>query len=288
MHALLLLVLLGDTPTVPEEPEEVPPAEVQPRPNLEAAAPTHTGPNELAFSWWADITVTAALGTGWLLSETAFKKDLAPATCRWCAINSVDETVRRWFVPAGTITYDGIKWADTTSGVTAYILAPLVVLGYSALFAGSFKTWVQDTLIVLEAVMAALVADQVTKFAAGRERPFVSDLTPAQKTMTRDPSDNNLSFFSGHTTFTAAFAFAGGTLALLRGYKYPWLVWILGCAVSATTAVLRIAADKHYFTDVLVGTAVGAAFGVGLPLIFHRVKVQASVAPGGVAVRGTF
>jgi membrane-associated phospholipid phosphatase len=288
MHALLLLVLLGDTPTVPEDPE-VPPAEVQPRPNYEAAAPSQTGPNELHFSWWGDITITAALGTGWLLSEAVFKKDLAPATCRWCATNSLDQTVRHWFVPVGSpVTYDGIKWADTTSGVTAYILAPLVVLGYSALFAGSFKTWVQDTIIVLEAVMAALVADQVVKFAAGRERPFVSDLTPTQKTMTRDPSDNNLSFFSGHATFTAAFAFAGGTLALLRGYKYPWLVWILGCAVSATTSVLRMAADKHYFTDVLVGTAAGAAFGVALPLIFHRAKVKLSVAPGGVAVRGDF
>jgi membrane-associated phospholipid phosphatase len=291
MHALLLLAILGDTPTVPEEPEEVPPSEVQPRANLEAATPAHTGPNEVAFSWWADVTVTAGLGTAWLLSEAVFKKDLAPAQCRWCGQNSVDNTIRSWFVPANSITYDGIKWADTASGVTAYILAPLVALGYDALVAASFKGWLQDFVIILEAVMAGMVTDQIVKFAAGRERPFVSSLTPAEKTMTRDPSDNNLSFYSGHATFSAAFAFGAGTLALIRGYKYPWLVWLVGCTVSAATSLLRMAADKHYFTDVLMGTAMGAVFGVGLPLLFHRAKklpVEPVVTPGGVALRGKF
>jgi membrane-associated phospholipid phosphatase len=39
--------------------------------------------------------------------------------------------------------------------------------------------------------------------------------------------------------------------------------------LAATTATLRMIADKHYFTDVLVGAAVGSAAGFLVPHL-HR------------------
>jgi membrane-associated phospholipid phosphatase len=267
MPALLLLAVLVQAPQQPAEPRELP------------------------FSWAIDLSVTGGLGALWLISEYGIKKPLAPPQCRWCATNGLDDAVRRAFVPAGTVTLNGVQGPDVASGVTGYVLTPLSVLGYEAFAAGSVKRWAQDVVIVLEAVMAALVANQVVKFAVGRERPFVSSLTPEQKAMTAMPADNNLSFFSGHATFTAAFAVAGGVVALQRGYRHPWVVFLAAGALSVTTSVLRIAADKHYFTDVLTGTLMGAAFGVAIPMLFHRPRdwpVEASVAPNGVALRVRF
>ena len=36
------------------------------------------------------------------------------------------------------------------------------------------------------------------------------------------------------------------------------------------TGYLRIASDRHYFTDVMAGAVVGTAVGVGVPFLFHR------------------
>jgi membrane-associated phospholipid phosphatase len=281
MPALLVLALLAQSPDPP--PNE--PATLAP-PALDPGKPA--GPNALAFSWPIDVSIGGGLSALWLVSEFGVKKNLAPGICHWCGHNALDDSIRRAFVPAGTLTFDGVHGPDVASNVMAFVVAPALVLGLDALMAQSLKSWVQDAVIVVEAVMAAMVADQIVKFAVGRQRPFVSELTPSQQAMTRDPADNNLSFFSGHATWTAAFAVAGGLVALQRGYKYPWLIWLFGGAASVATSVLRIAADKHYFTDVLVGTLAGAGFGIALPLVFHRAKVEASVGPGGMTLQGRF
>jgi membrane-associated phospholipid phosphatase len=56
--------------------------------------------------------------------------------------------------------------------------------------------------------------------------------------------------------------------------------------MAALTGYLRIAADKHYFTDVLVGAIVGSAIGVAVPYFAHRPSTDAPDGPpaarGGV------
>jgi membrane-associated phospholipid phosphatase len=109
------------------------------------------------------------------------------------------------------------------------------------------------------------------------------------KSNTDQPDDNDLSFFSGHATFTAAFAASAGAIALLRGYQHPWIAWVLGGALSIATGILRLAADKHYLTDVATGWIVGAGIGLSMPLLFHDGSSNVSVAPGpngvGIAAR---
>ena len=74
-----------------------------------------------------------------------------------------------------------------------------------------------------------------------------------------------------------------------------YLVWVIGLPFAITTAVLRMVADKHYLTDVLVGAAVGTLFGIGLPLLLHNESpaapassLQLSPTPGGFALTGQF
>jgi membrane-associated phospholipid phosphatase len=65
-------------------------------------------------------------------------------------------------------------------------------------------------------------------------------------------------------------AVSSGTIASLRGYRgAPW-VWGSGLLLASTIGYLRIAADKHYLSDVLVGASVGSLVGFAVPFFFHR------------------
>ena len=210
-----------------------------------------------------DLTITGAAGLAWAISQL-FEKQLAPQTCRWCEPPGFDSSIR-----------DGLKWsntaaANTASNVLAYGGVPLATLGVDLMVSGRDPKVVgTDALIAAEAAVLAGVFDQGIKFAFGRERPFVHALDESQKPLTARPGDNNVSFYSGHTSFTTAIAVATGMCASLRGEKDAWAVWATGLPLALGTGYLRIAADKHYFTDVVTGAVIGSAIGVLLPVLFH-------------------
>jgi membrane-associated phospholipid phosphatase len=56
----------------------------------------------------------------------------------------------------------------------------------------------------------------------------------------------------------------------MRGYRLAPLVWAAGMMIGVATAYTRMAADRHYFTDVLGGAAIGTVVGGAMPLLFHR------------------
>ncbi|MFM7710434.1 MAG: phosphatase PAP2 family protein [Ferruginibacter sp.] len=69
----------------------------------------------------------------------------------------------------------------------------------------------------------------------------------------RPDSSNFLSFPSGHT----AEAFANAEfLRMQYGKKYPWLA-VVGYAMATATGYLRMYNNKHWFSDVLTGAAIG-------------------------------
>jgi membrane-associated phospholipid phosphatase len=47
-------------------------------------------------------------------------------------------------------------------------------------------------------------------------------------------------------------------------------VWVIGMTLASTTAIARVAAGKHFWTDILVGAAVGSATGVAIPALHRR------------------
>lgn len=246
-------------------------------------APT---PHPLKVDVPVDAAVVAFGAATWIVSETLAKDALAPDTCRWCdrnaagvdTLNAVDRAGRalRWG--------EGEKTADTLSNIGAFGLLPLSAIGLDAMLthqSGDVRRSIEDLLIVSETATLAAVLNQAIKFAVGRERPFVHALPPEQRPFTEHPSDNNLSFYSGHASFVFSIAVATGVVAEQRGYPHAWLVWAVGMPLAATTAYLRIGADKHYLTDVVTGAVIGSAFGVGIPLLFHpRVDEAAPVNEG--------
>ena len=102
------------------------------------------------------------------------------------------------------------------------------------------------------------------------KRPFVHALPESEKDGTAHPSDNNLSFYSSHTSMAFSMAVAAGTVATMRGYRAAPYVWALGVPLAFLAGYLRVAADRHYLSDVLVGAAVGSAFGALTPWLMHR------------------
>lgn len=150
-------------------------------------------------------------------------------------------------------------------------MAPFVALGGLALVGAhdeALKSWPVDALVVTEAVAIAACVNQIVKFSFGRERPIVHALASAEKLTAAQPSDNNTSFYSGHTSLAFSLAVAAGTVATMRGYRWAPYIWVSGLVVAGTTGYLRIAGDRHYATDVLAAATVGSALGFAVPFLF--------------------
>jgi membrane-associated phospholipid phosphatase len=78
-------------------------------------------------------------------------------------------------------------------------------------------------------------------------------------------------------------------LARWRGSKTePW-IWGVGLTLSTATGYFRIAGDKHYFTDVVTGAAIGVVSGLTIPRLMRRSGSIAIVPAGrGLALTGAF
>jgi membrane-associated phospholipid phosphatase len=246
-----------------------------------AAAQTSATTHALRWNPALDATATASAATVWLASEV-LKGDLAPPRCRWCDVDSMDARIRQ------ALVWPDTALADTVSNVTGFVLMPLASVGLNALAAahdGALGQVGEDALLVAEAWVIAGDVTQLTKMLVGRERPLVHALSPDQKLQTAQPADNNLSFFSGHTSGAFALAVASGTIGTMRGYRFAPLVWSAGGAAAATTAYLRIAADKHWLSDVVVGAVVGAGIGFAVPYLLHSAIDDPPRASSAAALR---
>lgn len=242
-----------------------------------AASPARAeGVRTLRYDTRIDVAVTAVGGIWWIGSEL-LKADLVPEKCRWCyraedgsdLLNPYDGWVRH-----------RLLWKNTSSAIAAsnalgFFIEPGAMMGLTALSAAHDKAiggFPVDALLITEATVIAADINQLAKFAFARERPFVHFLPRAPdavRALTDSPSDDNLSFFSGHTTLAFAIGTAAPTIATLRGYRLAPVVWAAGLTMAASVGYLRIAADKHYLSDVMVGAVVGSIIGIGVPLLFH-------------------
>lgn len=95
----------------------------------------------------------------------------------------------------------------------------------------------------------------LVKAAAGRQRPSSYFET------WEDEDEGNLSFFSGHTS--TAFAI-GTSTAMMLSRAHPNkknIIWGTTMSLAAATGYFRIAADKHYMTDIIGGAVVGSLIG---------------------------
>jgi len=235
-----------------------------------AALAAASGPSRsLPYDSIRDPLVTGAAGAAWLLSQ-AFEEQLASSTCRWCDPPALDAAVR-----------ERLRWADSAaagiaSDVLAYGGVPLLGLGVDFFVSGrDAKAAGTDALIAGETIALAGVVGQAVKLAVARERPAAR-----ARNGTRRSSDEHASFYSGHTSSAFAVAVSLATCASLRGDRDAWVAWAAGLPLAAATGYLRIAADRHYLSDVLAGAGAGALFGILVPRLLHSPGAASTPQPG--------
>lgn len=251
-------------------------------------------PDGLRTDARVDVPVAAGAAGLWIGLEL-LKGTLAPASCRVCdrradgsdALDTPDASVRA-----------ALRWNDTASAavasnVTGFLLAPVASLGMGSIAAAADDRSHEapaNALVLIEAAALAGSLDEIVKLLVARQRPFAHFRDPAA--IVPLDADENLSFYSGHTSLAFSLAVASGTIASMRRYPLAPVVWASTLPIALVTGYLRIAADRHYFTDVLVGALLGSAVGFVVPFVFHRAPpAPADTAPGGAtvaSVRGPF
>jgi len=175
--------------------------------------------------------------------------------------------------------------------------------------------WISDATVAL-ALVVPPVADWL---ALRRSRPFLDDMvvfvealsvngalvTAAKYAVQRpiprvysDPSlagdpGNYRSFYSGHTSLLFA-ALSTTSVTLDVRYGLTWQPWVATTLIGASVAAERVLGGFHFYTDVLVGAAAGAAIGTGVAILHlraHGVRLSAFRPAGGagagIAVGGT-
>lgn len=148
-----------------------------------------------------------------------------------------------WLLRVGVSTPVGLSFSPKIRGGNALLLGAMAA----------------------ETYLLTLGLTELTKNLARRTRPFTYN--PAAPMSEKVSPDARRSFFSGHTSMSAAGCFFA---AKVWSDFYPdsrWkpLVWGSAMALPALTAVFRVRAGKHFPTDVLVGYAVGALAGWLVP-----------------------
>jgi hypothetical protein len=134
----------------------------------------------------------------------------------------------------------------------------------------------QQGLITAEVLAVTAGMQSLVSAFVSRERPYgrrCGDARFPEDSRDCKSSDRYLSFYSGHTSQ----AFAGAAVQCMHHAYVPlygggaaddWAcVGALG--IAATTAMLRMATDVHYASDVTVGALVGSATGLLLPWLLH-------------------
>ena len=122
-----------------------------------------------------------------------------------------------------------------------------------------------------------MAATELTKRVSGRRRPYTWDASrpefqAAGYCESGPPIDDCKSFFSGHTSMVAVSSFSAAEALRASGElgERAWLPYAAAGTLTVGMGALRVAAGKHYISDVAVGAAVGTALGVLVPRLFQR------------------
>jgi membrane-associated phospholipid phosphatase len=255
------------------------------------AWPRAAAADPVQVDWSDDVPATVTLLAAWL-ALSALQDEIVGHDCGWCGgPGPVDRAVRRALIAPSP------KAANTASNVMLYAAVPVFSLAVSLIttrVAGdSWIVLAEDVTIVAESFALASLVTGLVKIAARRTRPYLH--YGGGDPLYRDGSLDVTGFVSGHSSMAASVAASTATLAFLRGRpSAPWIA-VAGGAVAVTTGMLRIAADRHYLSDVLAGLVLSTAVGILVPVLHvlppgrgGDVALAICPSPGGLGVSGTF
>jgi membrane-associated phospholipid phosphatase len=231
--------------------------------------------------------ISIAVLTGALLgTELFWPKADQP---RWEKPILFDDAVR------GALRLDSASGRDTAATISdaivvwgvvhSAIVDPLLVAWWQR--KAPFVAW-QMVTIDAQAYALSLLLSEVTKRVVARARPWAVEESCTENSSAGDCASGypNHSFYSGHAAVSATSAgllCAHHTqLSLYQNDVLDVGACALAVAGTALTGALRIAADNHWATDVIMGHAVGYASGYLLPtlLYYREPRVRPESDPG--------
>jgi len=126
------------------------------------------------------------------------------------------------------------------------------------------------------------------KNLTNRGRPYIYN--PNVPIEERTGSQSRESFYSGHTSTTAAMSFFVAFVLtdyhpdMKTGYKIT--IWTIAATYPAVTAYLRVGAGKHFATDVIAAYAIGAFTGWLVPFLHKKKKSSDKFSFAPISVQG--
>lgn len=211
---------------------------------------------------WPDAAVFGATTTAEVLRRVLDDR-LPRVTCAPC------DPSRLWGVDrgaVGTFRAGPSNASDVLRGGATWGAGALLALSRGR---GEGAARLEDILVFAEALTVTDAATTWTKVLFHRPRP---ERYAAGGPL---PPDRDYSFPSGHTSQAFAAAAAYASILHRRGIAGRHRVEIAALfATAAATGAMRVAAHKHFPTDVLGGAVLGTAVGWSIPAL-HRI-----VAPG--------
>lgn len=206
----------------------------------------------------------------------------------WVRVDRLDAAARNGFRSRRSSGRTAADRASTGLLWTLQLYPFVVDAGVAALAVHrSPDVALQMALIDAQAFALTSFVTVAIKGIAHRQRPYGVDCPPSSTQAECLSGGRYSSFFSGHTS--TAFTGAGLVCAhhqglALYGNRAADLA-TCGAALGAATTVgmLRMVADKHYLSDVLLGAGVGLLSGFVMPKLLHY-RLERAEAP---AVQGT-
>lgn len=168
-------------------------------------------------------------------------------------------------------------FADVTSDVTA-VLAMVAPPALDLLDVGMGEAFQADAVVFAETLLVNGALVEIAKYAVQRPLPR----TYAGDPKLVDSPGGYRSFYSGHTSTVFAALTATAMTARLR-HGERWWPWAVAGAVGSSVAVERVAAGRHFPSDVLVGALAGSAVGILVPAL-HAERSRVTLVPSGRGV----
>lgn len=208
---------------------------------------------------WADGLIIGVTSLG--VTGAYYDSDLliqARCPCDPNELNSLDRSV------VGNKDDNMDRLSDV--GVVTAVALPLY-LDWREL--GLSKEFKEDTVVFIESLTVNASLVTFAKYNVQRPLPRTYDGDPSLVHSSR----GYRSFYSGHTsTVFAALSTAAYTHNLRNGSQaWPWVVT---AAFGAGVGYARIAAGKHFYTDVIVAAGMGTAVGILVPWLHSRERLR--------------
>lgn len=221
------------------------------------------------LSWKKDLTLYGIGFTG-KISTNILKNNQDELTDEEIGLLNASDVNR---FDRKTIGYYSIRYQDYSDVIQygSYALPILFLLDKKGR-----KDFLKIGVLAGEVYLINSTITQLTKLSTLRTRPLAYN--PNVTLEDRKKGSSKLSFFSGHTSNVSALSFFSAKVFndYYPGSKWKPVVWSAAAILPAATGYFRVKGGKHFPTDAIIGYAVGAIIGVGIPHI-HRKKKDPKV-----------